>query len=278
MTDLDRDLALEIQLNAFRDFVSMLAGSERESRLIELDGGVAGAIVPAVPQRSIANSVTYRSASSLLDGLETLAAAYEDAGVAAWTVWAPESDREAIAGLERAGHAFDGRPLAMVLDLADLRSDGIGDLDWDSDAELALLGALNDDAYGPHAGPGIAAAFERAPEGLDLRVYRARIAGEPACVLATIDHAPAPGAGGPDCGVYFVATPERFRRRGLATRLMIAALGEARERGCATSSLQASAMGEPIYRAIGYRPRFRFQMYERRPGRVARGGAGVAAA
>jgi GNAT superfamily N-acetyltransferase len=82
--------------------------------------------------------------------------------------------------------------------------------------------------------------------------------------MATIDHAPGPGARGPDCGIYFVATRERFRRRGLATRLMRAALAEARERGCATSSLQASGMGEPVYAAMGYEHCFRFHLYERR--------------
>jgi len=266
MAELDWDAALELQLRAFRDFVTLLAGSAPESMEIELDGAVAGAIVPAVPERSIVNSVTYRDPRSLAAQLETLAAVYDEAGVAAWTVWAPEDDSEAIAALEHAGHVLDGSPLAMVLDLSELGPVELGDLDWDAGADLELLGALNDEAYGLDHGGGIAPAFRRFPDGIDLRLYGARVEREPACVLGTIDHPPRPEAHGPDCGVYFVATPERFRGRGLATRLMLAALGEARGRGCATSSLQASELGEPVYREIGYRPAFRFKMYERRRG------------
>ena len=51
---------------------------------------------------------------------------------------------------------------------------------------------------------------------------------------------------------------------GLATRLLSAALVEARGRGCTTSSLQSSAMGERIYDTLGYRRWFRLDMYERR--------------
>jgi GNAT superfamily N-acetyltransferase len=61
-----------------------------------------------------------------------------------------------------------------------------------------------------------------------------------------------------------VATDHRARGRGLATRLMTAALIEARERGCRTSSLQASPLGEPVYTALGYQTHFRYAMYERR--------------
>jgi GNAT superfamily N-acetyltransferase len=260
----DRETVLAIQRRALRDFVSMMAGSAPGSRLIELDGGVAGAIVPAVPERSIVNSVTYTDATQLAAGLDRLAGAYAEAGVSAWTVWVPEHDEEAVAALVSAGHVFDGEPMAMVLDLADFDPAPLDDLTWDAGLDPGVLGAVNDAAYGIEATGGISAACNKRPPGVDLRLYRALVDGETACVLGTIDHDPVEGAAGPDCGVYFVAVPPRFRGRRLSGRLLTAALVEARERGCVTSSLQASAMGSPVYLGLGYRPWFRMRLYERR--------------
>jgi hypothetical protein len=42
------------------------------------------------------------------------------------------------------------------------------------------------------------------------------------------------------------------------------ALRDARDRGCETTSLEATAAGEPVYRAIGYRALGALQMWERR--------------
>lgn len=260
---IDRDRALAIQQRAMRDWIAMLGGSAPGSRLVEIDG-VAAAIVPAVPDRSIPNSVNYSDAGALADSLDELAAIYDEAGVNAWTVWTPEFDREAIAALEAAGHAFDGRPLAMVLEFERFEPPDLGGLDYDAEGNMPTLGEVNDAAYGFAAGEGMAALFAEHPEGIDLRIYRARMDGETACVLGTIDHEPLEGAAGSDCGIYFVATREGARGRGLASRLLAAALVEAHGRGCATSSLQASAMGESVYAALGYRGYFRLHMYERR--------------
>jgi GNAT superfamily N-acetyltransferase len=260
---IERDRALAIQQRGMRDWIAMLGGSAPDSRFLELDGAAA-AIVPAVPDRSIANSVNYSDAGALAESLDRLTAAYDEAGVNAWTVWTPEFDREAIAVLEAAGHAFDGRPMAMVLELERFEPPDPGGLDYDRGGDMPTLGKVNDAAYGFAAGEGMAALFAQQPEDLDLRIYRARLDGETVSVLATIDHEPLDGAGGGDCGIYFVATHEAARGRGLATRLLTAALVEARDRGCATSSLQSSAMGEPIYVALGYQPCFRLHMYERR--------------
>ncbi len=52
-------------------------------------------VVPAIPDRSIVNSVAYRDADSLAAALDELAAEYDEAGVEAWTVWVPEDDRDA---------------------------------------------------------------------------------------------------------------------------------------------------------------------------------------
>jgi GNAT superfamily N-acetyltransferase len=267
-----RELALAIQRRGMADWIAMLGGSAPDSRVVELDG-VVGAVVPAVPQRSIANSVSYQDAARLEAALDELAAEYERAGVAAWTVWTPEFDADAIAALERAGHRFDGRPAAMIAELDDFEPPDLGGLDYDAEGDMATLGRINDSAYGFDPGDGMGALFGATPEDLDLRLYRARLDGEVSCVLATIDHEPVEGADGRDCGIYFVATTQTARGRGLATRLLAAALVEARGRGCSTSSLQASAMGASIYTALGYERCFELHMYERRQGGAEAPGA-----
>jgi GNAT superfamily N-acetyltransferase len=139
-------------------------------------------------------------------------------------------------------------------------------LDYALGASMPLLGEINDRAYGHEGADGYAPAFTRRPETPSLRIYVARQDGEAASALATIDHEPVEGAAGPDCGIYWVATPEEYRGRGLSSRLLYAALVEARERGCATSSLQASSMGYPIYERLGYQAPYRYRLYERRKG------------
>jgi GNAT superfamily N-acetyltransferase len=270
MSATERDIALErdvvhaIQLRAFGDFFEMMARSSPEARVVEFEG-VAALTVPTVPRRSIPNSVVYRETEGLASALDELASHYDQAGIEAWTVWVPDFDREAIELLEDAGHAYDGQPGAMVLDLADLAERDLGDLDWELTEDMPLVGEINDRAYG-HTTDGYAAAFAEFPHGLPVRLYVALADGEPASCLGTIDHRPVEGAAGPDCGIYWVATPEEYRGRGLSSRLLYAALVEARERGCATSSLQASSMGYPIYEKLGYQAPYRYHLYERRKG------------
>src|SRR5688572_28634030 len=87
---MDRGAALAIQRRAFYDLIKFLGAASPGARVHERDG-VVGAIVPAVPERSIVNSVVYRDADALADAYDELAAAYGEAGVEAWTVWRPNS-------------------------------------------------------------------------------------------------------------------------------------------------------------------------------------------
>ena len=246
-----REVAL--QRRALGDWVAMLGASSEGARTLRLDG-VTAAIVPASPQRSICNSVAYSDGEALLAGLERLAGEYERAGIAAWTVWVPEPDAEVAAALERAGHKLDGSPVAMSLELERLRPAELGDLDYESGADPAELGPMNELAYGPSAA-GMARALTTPPD--EAVIWAARDRGELACVMATIDH-------DDDLGVYFVATHPEHRGRGLASRLLTAALLDARERGLLTSSLQGSPMGRSIYTRLGYTTDFELRMYERR--------------
>lgn len=248
--------ALALQRRCLRGVAHWMAGATADARLWEADG-VTAAIVPATAQRSVVNSVVYDDAEALAARHAELARVYERAGVSAWTVWVPEWDTRAIELLTARGHAFDGSPAAMSLELEGFEGPDAGELDWDDAASFAEFGAVNDDAYGFAPGTGLAAAFGGVPAGLPLRLYRARVGGETAAVLATLDH-------DDDVGIHFVATAERHRGRGLATRLLAAALRAARQRGMRTSSLQASSLGETVYVRLGYRTDFRLHLYELR--------------
>ena len=58
---------------------------------------------------------------------------------------------------------------------------------------------------------------------------------------------------GADVSIQYVATPDRFRRRGLATALLRAILAGAYASGARTATLQASPDGRPVYERLGFR-------------------------
>ena len=245
-----------IQTRALRDFLRWLGGAS-EGAAMWAAPGITAAVVPATPQRSLINSVVYEDVASLEAAYDGLVDAYAAAGVAGWTVWTPDHDADAISLLTGRGHAFDGEPVAMTLDLELFKPPDPGDLEWDADASFEELGRINDEAYGLVAPDGIAGAMAGAANGVPIRVYRARRGGETASVLATIDH-------DDDLGIYFVATRAEHGRQGLAGRLLAAALAEGRDRGLSTSSLQSSAKGDAVYTRLGYERHFRLHLYERR--------------
>jgi GNAT superfamily N-acetyltransferase len=252
---MERAEAIALQRRALEAFVRLLGRSSEGSAVLHRDGVVAS-IVPAVPDRSVLNSVVYRDAAALEAALDELASAYDEAGVNAWTVWVPEPERRAAALLAEAGHRLDAAPAAMVRDLASLPAPDAGDLDWDAAAAPDDVGHVNDEAYGFAAGT-FGAALTHLPVGAPLRLYQARVDGGPACVLGTLD-------AGTDCGVYLVATLKERRGRGLARRLLHIALAEARERGKTTSTLQSTKFGLPVYERLGYEAACPLQMWERR--------------
>lgn len=246
-----------LQSGFLRGFIRWLGSASEGAKLWEAPGVIA-AIVPEARERSIMNSVFPSGFDRLEPVYEDLAASYREADIAAWTVWLHEDDSELRAFLEEKGHAFDGAPVAMTLEFEGWEPEDLGDLDWDGNGSFAELGRLNDLAYGYPPETGMANALLEPSEPLGIRLYRARVEGEVACVLGILD---VEG----DAGVLFVATSPQKRGRGLASRLLTAALIEARERGLKTSSLQASALGSPIYERLGYVTHFRFNIFEHRP-------------
>jgi GNAT superfamily N-acetyltransferase len=251
---MDRDAAIERHRGALMSFIRLVGGGGT-SRVLE-PGGVTASVVPSIPDRSIVNSVAYRDAAALEAAMDDLAAAYEDAGIQAWTVWVPEDDREVAALLEASGHRLDATPTAMMADLARIPAPDSGDLDWGVEANPRDVGRINDLSYGWPENTFIRAMDRFA--GVDaLHLYQARVSGAPVCVLGIHDNAD-------DAEVYFVATLPDHRGVGLARRLLNQALIDARDRGLTVSSLQATKMGYPIYERLGYEPICKLEMWERR--------------
>jgi GNAT superfamily N-acetyltransferase len=242
-----------------RQLATLLAASRlvtagaQSSRRIEREGLVAG-VVPSTPDRSVFNSVIYTSPETLIGSLDELAGVYDEVGVRAWTVWVPERDRDVMALLEREGHRLDADPAAMALELEHFDRQVAGEVDFATDPRIADIANLNDLAYG--YGGDFARALGGLPEDAAYP-YVAMLDGKPAAGMMTLDHVG-------DCFIAFVATDPDARGRGLATALMTRALLDARERGCTTTSLQATKLGQPVYERLGYRDLGPIQMWERR--------------
>jgi ribosomal protein S18 acetylase RimI-like enzyme len=106
-----------------------------------------------------------------------------------------------------------------------------------------VVGGVNDRAYGQ--GHVLEPLLDRLRDDR-VRTHGLRVDGEIACVTLTL-------AVGDDISVQYVATDERHRRQGLASRLLLAVLTAGRDRGMRSATLQASPDGLPVYERLGFR-------------------------
>jgi ribosomal protein S18 acetylase RimI-like enzyme len=240
---------------SLKHFYELVAESSDAARVVRRHG-VLACVVPATPERSFPNAVVYDDADALAAALPDLERAYREAGVRAWTVWVPEEDRAAAQLLEKLGHSLDGVPAEMAAPLDELDLEPRRDLDLDPEPSAAAITSINDAAY--DARGTFDSAFARFPIGeWGVHAYVAREVGEPVACAVAVDS-------DTDCEVCLVATLPAARGRGLCGELMRLALRDARDRGCETTSLEATAAGEPIYGRVGYRRLGTLQMWELR--------------
>jgi ribosomal protein S18 acetylase RimI-like enzyme len=246
------------QLVGHRELYRSLGEASAGARVVEYPGGVLAAVVPARPERSVFNSVVYEDPDALLAVRDALDDGYVEAGVQAWTVWVrPEHDALRRA-LEAVGHSFDAQPMLMAAVIDELDLAPRATLDLEPAPTWVALARLNDRAYGIDPAGSFAAAFAGYddPRG---RLYLARVDDEAAAGVGTLN---VDGT----CEIVFAATAPGARGRGLCSELMRLGLREAAEAGCDVTTLEATAMGEPVYARLGYRSLGRLGMYElRRP-------------
>ena len=248
-----RERWIELNRRGLEEFYRRTPPRSGDAKVVEREG-VLAAVTPTVPERSVFNGVVYSDANALRDSLDELAGIYEEAGVRAWTVWVPEEDDAAAELLEAAGHRLDAEPRAMGMELAGFPDPDLEGIDWSVGSDLDEMCLINDRAYGYADGTFRASLDD---PGHHLHVYLARVDGAPAASVASFD---VEG----DTPIWCVATLPEARGRGLSTALMRRALADARERGSATTTLQATKLGAPVYERLGYMDLGALQMWERR--------------
>ncbi|HUG31175.1 MAG TPA: GNAT family N-acetyltransferase [Candidatus Limnocylindria bacterium] len=201
-----------------------------------------------------------------------IAAAFEARGTGFLWWLAPFHQPAGLdARLVRAGLQYEGKAPAMAMDLEALPRDEPlpAGLTIEPVTDVATLRefiqVLADEMGIPEGVPNPAAAHHAAlleaipptlaGEPVPLR-YLGRIDGR---TVATSRIAIAAGV----AGLYAVATLPEARGRGIGRAMTVAALQAARSIGLRIGALQASDSGLPVYRRLGFRTIFEYEVYLR---------------
>ena len=237
--------------HGFARLQTLLGGEATGGTVVE-EHGIVASFVPAASDSPTLNAVIALEEALDLELLHDLSRRYEETGIRRWGVWADGARPDTVETLKRARMRFTSSAPGMGAAIEDLRLDGG---EHTRRADLATVGLVNDLAYG-NPDSRLERTLAPLPAGL-LRAYRADLDGRPASVALALHH-------GEDCGISFVATAPQARRQGLASDVMQKVALDARGAGLTSTSLQATNLGEKLYRALGYRIVADMQLWERR--------------
>lgn len=217
----------------------VFAAGADDAVVVRLPGVVAG-VFPTGPERGVFNNAVlaaHLDRPERADAVAAMEAVYAAAAVPGFAAWVHETDTAMRADLERRGYRVETSTRAMGMAVTDVRlprpSLDLAPPEWP--AYLRLL--VRDGAA-----PGLLAGADPSV----LHPHIARLDGEDVAAALAFDL-------DGDCGIYNVGTLPHARRRGLGTALTALLVHEAAARGCRTVSLQATAMAEGIYAAVGFR-------------------------
>jgi GNAT superfamily N-acetyltransferase len=181
-------------------------------------------------------------------------------GFAVWARAGEPGDDDLVAACEDAGLQMVYAMPEMVLDArVEERPapDGIVLLRVDSHDDVEDYWRVAASAYASLGFPPDVFAFYEDDEGLrtdGVAAFLARVEDRPAGIAMTIvSHSVA--------GVYWVGCTEEARGRGLGWSVTAAAVNAGFEMGAETASLQASPMGESLYRRMGFETIYDYRLY-----------------
>jgi hypothetical protein len=236
----------------FAHLQALLGGQAAGGDVAETETLVAS-FVPAAPDSPTLNAAIVLVDELRRSTLDDLRERYEGTGIRRWGIWTDGTRRVVTRALRDHGMRLTSSSPGMAATLGQLDVNGSGPA---RRADLRTVGHVNDLAYGNADGRLEKTLAPLAP-GL-LHAYRADHGGRPASVALALHH-------DEDCGVSFVATAPYARRQGLATDVMHRVAIDARDAGCTSATLQATNLGEKLYKALGYRKVSDMQLWERRP-------------
>jgi ribosomal protein S18 acetylase RimI-like enzyme len=261
MTRLEAD---RLHAGLVRAFAAVLP--HIEGAWIEERPGYAWSACPAIPVPGF-NGVLVDSGNApvSLDDLRRAVEAVEGAGVPCWVqlrAGTTEGFGDAVGGL---GFDLEDTIPGMAL--------GSGELVGGPATTLEVTRV--EDAVGLRVAAEVAGAGFEVPEALFAPIYAPRIAALPgvAVYVASVGGVPVSTAIGytvdGSVGIFNVATPPAHRGHGYGRAVTERAIRDGFAAGADLAWLQASAMGESVYRAMGFRQVETYVVFGRRPGSSA---------
>lgn len=247
---------------------------ESSRQLFELDPGAeieagAGRLFGAGrSSHPVISNAAFRSDDGLDPGelLERAQAffAARDRGFAVWARKGTAEDRDLIEAAEAAGLQAVYEMPEMIL------GERVEDPTLPEGVELRRVTSAADadaywrvatDAYASNGFPPEIFAFYEKHDGLvadNAATFLARLDGRPAAIAMTIvSHGVA--------GIYWVGTTAEARGRGLGSTMTATAVNAGFDLGGEIASLQASPMGESLYRRMGFETVFDYRLLTHRP-------------
>jgi GNAT superfamily N-acetyltransferase len=229
-----------------------LLGGDAAGGVVTDEGGIVASFVASAPDSPTLNAAIVVGRELDLERLEHMRERWEQLGVRRWGVWVDGANYPVTDTLRLVRMRVTSSSPGMAAEIAQLSLNGRRPAHA---TDLATVGHVNDLAYGNPDGR-LERTLSPLPRGI-LHAYMAELQGRPASVALALHHQD-------DCGISFVATAPHARRQGLAADVMQAVAADARAAGLTSATLQATALGEKLYAALGYRKVSDMQLWERR--------------